>query len=898
MSLFIVWLYNNHSVYQEDNRQITNIFNIDVEDREEFINLDDEQKQTVFNLYRRHLTGEDVGTLFARFMSNHFGHYNDGAFWSYAFLRFEGVPQQVVNQVPEVNLITPDFKIPTFNRFEILSFLEDYELNGFSYSLPFSNVVDNDSKDCVLSHLKKLYCECKNTKDRISEKMFNKFWLNKKRNINQILSFCNKYKIVCVVKDLVNNTIASNLIKPYTTKRRNALTFIAHNHHLYPIDISSADKVKSLKLTDKSNIIEYYEPDNLYIAKGKNIIAPNGIFKHTVEDISFEGFEKLHKNFSYECEKICSVSALNMCVIVDPNQCKSYQCWDMKKSYLTIINDIISKGTSYPIFTVCDRFEAYDGKLLNTSMYLVKCNLSELGYNNNLLSGYEINLLIDNEIMTEMDIDKVKHPSKHGLWDDFSSKMKGKEEFYKIICGCLAKKNITSNKVVYNIPEDEALGYYNNKYIGKVFKMKDSDKYSLNMSTSKHSYLNNSNISDFFISRCRLFILSCHFKIMKKYPTINLLKITTDSLTYNAKITGFDFLRRYFRDDTLKLKEKLEHDMTCAPTDFKIRFTTDKFNFIGKIDYDSEFKMIKNKCIIGKAGTGKTFKMNEEKLYDIKTSVSNVCCRHIGADKTLYSLLNIHDDNKFYKYVASFKNKVLWIDEFSMIEKFYYNYLFLLCLNGCKIIFTGDPGQIPPVPDPTLDYDCWFLNKFFGEKEYLTKNYRCDIDILKYGNDVAEGKRYEKKNNYKINDCNVHLAFTHNYKNNINRYIAKKRGIKWGDVGSRIIFKCAVKKYNIHKNEIYDIEKQVQIKEDGLKYADLGYCITIHSAQGLTIHDPFYVHQGERLSDRLFYTAITRGRNFEKLNVELKCLEKWSIETEPFHKYSTIELGILKDTVK
>jgi ATP-dependent exoDNAse (exonuclease V) alpha subunit len=272
------------------------------------------------------------------------------------------------------------------------------------------------------------------------------------------------------------------------------------------------------------------------------------------------------------------------------------------------------------------------------------------------------------------------------------------------------------------------------------------------------------------------------------------------------------------------------------------------------------------------AGHGKTTKVKEEANYDKSTTITNICCRMIGSQNTLYSILNLFDTNDFYKNLRKYKNSTIWIDEFSMIPRIYYGFIFCMAQHGCKFIFSGDINQIPPVNEEPVNLKSWFLKKFFKKVEPLNTNYRNDPKLVELSLKALKGDKLKDKSiNKPIKDCKVHLCYTHKYKNHINRKIVESKKLKWKDIGTRIIFKNQQKKNNIFKNEVYEIKKRdgnrlilhsvfydktksITVDEKALKHADWGYALTIHSVQGLTIREPYYVHEGERLTNRLFYT--------------------------------------------
>lgn len=109
----------------------------------------------------------------------------------------------------------------------------------------------------------------------------------------------------------------------------------------------------------------------------------------------------------------------------------------------------------------------------------------------------------------------------------------------------------------------------------------------------------------------------------------------------------------------------------------------------------------------GSPGTGKSFLTKElQNLYKGKillTATTNKASTVIDG-QTIYSLLNITLKNSEtsaeqklnLKYAKRVKNRIIIIDECSMISEDLYNIIQDYCYN-CKIIFVGDWYQLPPV---------------------------------------------------------------------------------------------------------------------------------------------------------------------------------------------------------
>jgi hypothetical protein len=65
-----------------------------------------------------------------------------------------------------------------------------------------------------------------------------------------------------------------------------------------------------------------------------------------------------------------------------------------------------------------------------------------------------------------------------------------------------------------------------------------------------------------------------------------------------------------------------------------------------------------------------------------------------------------------------------------------------------------------------------------------------------------------------------------------------------------------------------DQEKTIQIRfNDFQKYFRCGYCLTIHSVQGLSIGEKYTLHEWDKYNKSLKYVALSRARAYELINI-------------------------------
>jgi hypothetical protein len=65
-----------------------------------------------------------------------------------------------------------------------------------------------------------------------------------------------------------------------------------------------------------------------------------------------------------------------------------------------------------------------------------------------------------------------------------------------------------------------------------------------------------------------------------------------------------------------------------------------------------------------------------------------------------------------------------------------------------------------------------------------------------------------------------------------------------------------------------DFKKLIKINfPDFQKLFLVGYATTTHSAQGMSIGDPYTIHEWDRMDQRLKYVALSRSRSLEYINI-------------------------------
>ena len=330
-----------------------------------------------------------------------------------------------------------------------------------------------------------------------------------------------------------------------------------------------------------------------------------------------------------------------------------------------------------------------------------------------------------------------------------------------------------------------------NKYKVRLFEILNNNIYELNdlVSFTKldNIYLQNNNEKD-----------EIRIKALIKYGIKTLCYTSGDTMVSNESL--FLYLNKFFKEslsiDTYYLiknklieeKEILEinnylilkefHDaeyyissrvnyLNRIKTDYKLDEIADKINEYQKvynINFNDEQKeaiknSVKNNLYIisGGPGTGKTtiikavtkiFEFFNVKPEDIALLAPTGRSAKRLSESTNLPAYTIHKFLKWNKETLSFSvneqnkanEKIIIIDEFSMVDIFLFSSLLKGTRNNIQLILIGDANQLPSIMPGNVLYD--LLNIDSINKKYLNKIYRTKEDsyIIELANYVRNQK--------------------------------------------------------------------------------------------------------------------------------------------------------------
>lgn len=313
-------------------------------------------------------------------------------------------------------------------------------------------------------------------------------------------------------------------------------------------------------------------------------------------------------------------------------------------------------------------------------------------------------------------------------------------------------------------------------------------------------------------------------------------------------------------------------------------------------------EFINGALFVGQAGTGKSrmLKKTKENLLK-KYQPDEICVAGLSNSSmngnikgiTLHKLFEInigHYKPMELKKESIYKLKYILIDEISMVPGFMYNYFLLLKRAGCKFYIYGDFAQIPPIENEKRDYANSIVLKQLTRynKVVLTHNYRSNKE---YVNICASGNISEYTFKRHADESQKHILDKFNIARNndacekINERCAQIYGKK-GEVGSRILVRNTLNSQNVFNCQIYEVVNPVNhtvrqcfvddaqektIEDWGLfmDVSELGYCVTVHVSQGMTIDEPYAIYQFDRFWDLCYrYVSLSRTSNPDMVRID------------------------------
>lgn len=407
------------------------------------------------------------------------------------------------------------------------------------------------------------------------------------------------------------------------------------------------------------------------------------------------------------------------------------------------------------------------------------------------------------------------------------------------------------------------------------------------------------------------------------------LDLKTDAIVCYFKNNEFPFelmddginIKDYYWDDNkqvpkYKIEEAKRLDIERMPffrREDKYIYENQKLNIINDVE-DNDFNPLVGKVIngnssyfvTGPAGCGKTHLLNQLKDKLVEINKSYICLTPTNLSALLLNGKTIHKfvtKIKKMESIYNLKYDYIFVDEISMVKECFYKFLLTIKMikKNINFIISGDFNQLKPINDrANFDYKNSLALKELSDFNVLqlSKCRRSDdklFNLCKFENIMHINKSIFNDKIAKIN-----LSFTNKKRIEINqicmeRYKTKKYKFIEKDKnnemsqdiylydGLPLISKINNEKLDIinneqyivinYNNEITKIKSKIDDRildintDDIIKYFVPSYCITIHCSQGLTINEPYNIHEWHKLNEHLRYVSLTRSSKMEYINI-------------------------------
>ena len=827
------------------------------------------------------------------------------------------------------------------------SFLDKYKIRKALKTIPYLNYDNNDiSNDkCFYNFINERY-------KRVGKKAKEKYNHTEGVSLQDVIAYTDKYKIKCMLFNIAGRCIYYN--EHEQNKNHSNLYAIISNHHIYPLSkdrkvlkpefnetkiYTENEELFDVENSEICNDIAYVKNDKTYTRDG--CLLPYGLDSNQI-DHTF--FQELHPNFLYEHD-IHHIKAFYYTNNELINNC-NYE-YDINNAYFNIANEIIlnSDFDKCPLFTYDDIWHKFNNKEIdNFSYYTISkealLKVNKYGISDNQRMGYMIKLLIDNKLLDLSDIEYEKEPSFLIKWSDFKKnvdklvlkqiavKLKkdvkelteediencGIKKDFVFYNGILGKVKNLNQEYIYNCDRDEYdllnYGLPDDKELWEMREIENTETvYYKKHNKTIFRKLNNVSLYNMIVEMTNYVLLKNIIHI-KNENNLMPIKINTDSICYDVEINLLDDYVKYFKLQTINDAINKQELKLKVKEIFKMKRDNEpNYNNIEEVlknIIDSTKDKFNNICFTGAPGTGKTYTVKNNYDYHISCTNTNMCLLNMDEDsRTIFSLLELHHQDNYLSVLKKLSNKVIWVDEFSMINKYILNFFFIACyMYNAKIIWSGDINQISPIDGEKVDLNSTMTKILFGKITYLTKDWRNGKLLIKLREQVLNNNF---KNVYKLSKSNNdwfklkhHIVYTHKTKEYINTQMLKLKGYTYKicydknkvfthkiiSNGVILIVRKNKKKLNFLKNDRWEVigrdeetheyilkniirDITMRISYEDTKYFTLGFAFTSHSSQGLTITEKYAIHDIKKMlyvDKDIFYTALTRGKELKDIS--------------------------------
>lgn len=709
----------------------------------------------------------------------------------------------------------------------------------------------------------------------------------KEANVEEIMEFCNKYKIRAIAYDINKNVIAENIPDNDQGKYK-ILAFIYHNNHMYLLDVKKnkylVERPEAKNIVEES--AEMLESHFLSILnKGE---LPSHIKIQSYKIVSFQHEDVIYfNNPDYkECFNICKTfmfsdkvpwyASLSMIVkLIEP----LYSCENIQ-SFLPI-NHIKPAfyynkelDTKREIQTI-DKCKMYSYVLRNLK-YLLSTDIRTYQHS-------ETNTYIDEYCLY---IATPKSPNilmpKQDIYSGFLIKYcKGKFEFtIQEVLKCKKHTNLYQQLIddIYaKLPEstgktiiNRAIGMFQKEPSVEGEKVeivneenKEIDRFNFEVGNGYYAQvIPEPKIKNLYNQKPIAIQIKdgANILLFEKMEELKLtdddvVQINTDSITFYSKPNLDLKLSKSFND--WKAGE-YNNRMTTTIYDNSPPFRTFKTTIKNN-----------NEIITGYAGNGKSYHIQNK--MDLTDAI-------ILSSK--HSAIRQHREKGFnaeviQKYASFMKNqptifpkeKHIIIEECGILTRDHWDYLHKCILLGKKLTLFGDFNQLLPVNEIYTFNRPLYINMVFSTQTQKLDNYRNNFTQEYYDSLInSTDENYLKQEILKYStknpeDADVIIAYTNNMVDKYNNYMLNYHNKQITDADVPVM--CITNEFRnkgMYNNFLFksqEIDPEILTDE---KYFRPAYARTLYNMQGDDCKSYYIAPEDISwfLNPRMAYTLISR----------------------------------------
>lgn len=739
--------------------------------------------------------------------------------------------------------------------------------------LPFSNVLLNRGQDdlCVLRFLKMIGFTGSTVHDRTAQ---------------GIINWCEGNEVECRLYDVWGGIILQTR-RTLMTPKDQKLSGVVYAGHLYPIEDAGIptlleepthqyDTIPAVQEIFNNNHSMWFQRGTSYHigmhsddrsecpVAGK-YVQTGGCFEPWME----EWFKKIPVGCGWDPDVMRTIKQATQALLYSKKTTEEVVAYDMTKCYYNVLLKMARDRRLWEtdIFCQWQPIDSHQQPLWisidDLCWYRTTTNLSQFGIRANIISGRLVALFKKHAVQLELTHfvrfkplgRKVSKTIVDVLtsWADDPERQKS----YALLNGMMGRIRRV-NTWWFEVSGCSAL---ERQHYSDVYGFHDAGAL-MHVTHDNLIVLNRFHIHAAVVMGANEEVVKCILETHQRYQTMP-VRIRVDSVTYikSHLVALFQpgFNRYGWHDEPV-----------VGPIETQqLSYTT--------ICVDDPI-VYQNRTWTGAPGTGKTYTIIKDTVYDIAVCFSNKGARRINGS-TIHSALQLWNDHGM-PMVERLRGLVVFVDEAQCVNRriwgmFMHAYLTV----GTRFIFSLDLRQLPPVGEEPISF-----HPFHGVVTTLTIDYRNDVALQEAREAVWAGTFKPNiipkslLDHYNL----VNIAYINETCETVNEEVAEDQEMPFGKDGLYIT-KTKNKLHGWEKNDFFARRGNMMKQREGRlvvfvqehemeKWFEPAYCTTIHKQIGETIYVPFTIWDWNHpnMNKHIMYTAITRGVRLQDISFATK----------------------------